>query len=531
MFKTLLKIKLKGLFLKQTNSQKGKTSGIGKMILITILFGYVAVVSCGMFGMLFDTLVEPFHLMKLDWLYFALMGIIVIMFCFIGSVFITEHEMYHAKDNDLLLSMPIKNFDILLSRIAMILLLDYIYELIIVGPALFVYMTKIGMSLLQVLIFIIVCLTLPLLTLALSCLIAWLIAQIMAYVKHQNIIALVAWIAFFGLYFYGINYLQEYVTLLVSHGQSIAQAIKQTLIPIYHMAIAIQDGNFISLLIYLILTLGPFVIVMVILSRHFIKIATRQPKVKKKKYIEKPMKQNHLFYALLKREIKHLTSQTMVLLNSAMGFIFQIIATIALIFYASDIKALIVHIPTLQSLVAPMIILVSIAMNSMTIITASSISLEGDRLWIIKSLPIHELDILHAKLGLHVLFCLPTQVIFCMVASFLLSVSIKDMFFILTIPLLLIVFVALFGLLINLWKPKFDWVNETVCVKQSVPVMLTMMISMATTFAIAFVYVKFLSPMISIHVYMSLLFILFISINMILYRVLKTWGVNKMRAL
>ena len=43
-----------------------------------------------------------------------------------------------------------------------------------------------------------------------------------------------------------------------------------------------------------------------------------------------------------------------------------------------------------------------IGIGSMNIISASSVSLEGDRLWIIKSLPIATQDILLVKLGIDV---------------------------------------------------------------------------------------------------------------------------------
>ena len=130
MLKTLIKIRLQGILLRQTkSSKKNQGNSIGKIVLMGLLFAYVGVVFCGMFGMLFSSLIEPLHLMGIDWLYFALMSLMIIMLCFVGSVFLTQHEIYQAKDNDLLLSMPISNRDILLSRVFVILILNYIYEI------------------------------------------------------------------------------------------------------------------------------------------------------------------------------------------------------------------------------------------------------------------------------------------------------------------------------------------------------------------------------------------------------------------
>lgn len=526
MLKQLILIRLKGLFLRQTRSSKNKKTGIGKMILMACLFVYLAVVCFGMFGALFYSLVEPLHLMNLDWLYFALMGLIIIIFCFIGSVFITEHEIYEAKDNELLLSMPIKNSDILLSRVFMILILNYIYEILIAGPALFMYIWKIGMSAIQVIMFVVVGLTLPLLIMALTCLIAWIVAHIMKRVRHKNFIVIVVWIAFFMLYFYGIPYIEKYIMLLIVNGQSIADAIQKGLFPIYHLGIAIQDGNILSLIIYLTCALIPFGLVMYILSTQFIKMATKKSKVQKIEYVEKPMKESSMLNALLHREFKHFTSNVMIMMNGAIGVILQLIATGALCFYVGDIQMILQQLPFLKEYVTAAICILGIALTCTNNISSSSVSLEGDRLWIIKSLPISSKDVLHSKLLFHLLMCLPVQILFCLVAGILFNISILDFVLVIGIPASFVIFIALFGLLMNLWKPKFDWINETVCVKQSMSVTITVFSSMGCVFMIGFIYF-YLSDIIPIYGYMYGLFALFIVVDILCYYLLKTWGVEK----
>lgn len=531
MLKTLIKIKLQGLFLRQVKSSKGKSASKGKIVLMALLFVYVGVVFCGMFAALFDALVEPLHAMQLDWLYFGLMSIIIIMFCFLGSVFITEHEMYEAKDNELLMSMPIRNRDILLSRICMILFLNYIYELMIAGPAFVIYMIYFGMNAWQIISFIIVFLTLPLFVLALTCVIAWVVAHIMMRVKRKNIMSLVSFIVFFGLYMYGVTFVEEYIGLLIQNGKTIAQAIESSIFPIYHLSIAIQDANMMSLVIYIVCALVPFIAVIYLLSLNFIKMATTKPKARKIKYVEKPMKEQSVVQSLLVREIKHFTSNAMVMLNGAMGIVMTIIGTVALIIYSSDLKAMMVMIPGIEEWVTPLLCIMGIAVGSLNIISASSISLEGNRLWILKTLPIKEKDILNAKLIMHLLMCIPSNLFYSIVASILFEVSILDAVMIILVPNLFTFFIALLGLLLNLWKPKFDWVNETVCVKQSMPVMLTMFISMGMVFVIGFVYVSILSDMMSVNTYMYAMSALIIIINIYFYYLIMTWGVKRFREL
>ena len=61
----------------------------------------------GMFAMLAKILCAPLHAAGLGWLYFAMMGLIAVLLGAFGSVFTTYSTLYLAKDNDLLLSLPI----------------------------------------------------------------------------------------------------------------------------------------------------------------------------------------------------------------------------------------------------------------------------------------------------------------------------------------------------------------------------------------------------------------------------------------
>lgn len=528
MLKTLIKIRLQGILLRQTkSSKKSRGNSLGKVILMLFLFAYVAVVFVGMFGLLFSTLIEPLHLMKIDWLYFAVMSLVIIMLCFVGSVFLTHHEIYEAKDNELLLSMPLKNRDILLSRIFTILLLNYVYEILVAGPAFYIYITKVGMNIIQIIMFIIVFLTLPLFVLALSCLFSWLLAHVMVKVKMKNLIAIVLFIGFMFVYMYAVSSLESYVTWLITNGESIAAAIEKGAFPLYHLSIALQDGNMISFLIYLVCALLPFGIVIYLLSTNFIKMATSKPKTKRVRYEAKSMKANSVKTALLKREVKHFTSNAMVVLNGAMGMILCLMASIGVIFYADNIHTILNLIPEIEYMITPLLCLAVIAMSSLNMISASSISLEGDRLWIIKSLPIPTKDILDVKLALHFVLCVPAGIIFSIILSVLFDRTIIEALVVIIAPILFTILIDLLGLLLNLWKPKFDWINETVCVKQSMPVMITMFVSMGIAALIAMVYGYLLIDIMSMQTYMYVVIGVVILIDIGMYYLLQIWGIKK----
>ena len=523
MLMTLIKIRLQGILLRQTKSSKKKGSSIGKLVLFGLLFAYIGVVFIGMFGMLFYSLIEPFSMMGIEWLYFALMALFIVMLCFIGSIFLTHHEIYEAKDNELLLAMPIKNSDILLSRVFTILFLNYVYESLIAIPAFYVYITQVGMTPIEIFMFIIVVLTLPLFVLALSCLFSWILAHVH---RFKTVISIVLFISFFGLYMYVVNSLETYLVWLVENGKTIAEAIEKTVFPLYHLSIALTKGNIDSFVIYLICALLPFVVVIYLLSMNFTKMATSKPKMKKVIYKAKPMKQNTMFKALVIREIKHFTSNAMVMLNGAMGIILCVIAAGAVLIYQDEIQ-MIASIPQIQEYMTPVLCLMVIAVSSLNMISASSISLEGDRFWIIKSLPITTQDILNSKLAMHAFLCIPGGLILSVALIYVTGIGMIDSLLVLVVPILFTLLIDFLGLLLNLWKPKFDWVNETVCVKQSLPVVLTMFISMGLAVVIAMIYGLWLVDVMSIATYMYSMIIITLLLDCVLYYLIQTWGVRQ----
>ena len=93
------------------------------------------------------------------------------------------------------------------------------------------------------------------------------------------------------------------------------------------------------------------------------------------------------------------------------------------------------------------------------------------------------------------------------------------------VPILFTLLIDFLGLLLNLWKPKFDWVNETVCVKQSLPVVLTMFISMGLAVVIAMVYGLWLVDILSITAYMYSVIMIVIILDVVLYQTIQTWGI------
>ena len=93
------------MFLKNRNQKKRSPVFT---VLIILLALYVIAAFMSLSAVTFNLLNKPLFSMNLGWFYFSIMGIGIFSLCFIGSIFAAQAQLFNAKDNELLLSLPVK---------------------------------------------------------------------------------------------------------------------------------------------------------------------------------------------------------------------------------------------------------------------------------------------------------------------------------------------------------------------------------------------------------------------------------------
>lgn len=518
MLTQLIKIRLKGLF--GIGRKKIKTS---KLILYALLM-LICLGSCMfLFGSYFYSLAPLLHGVGLDWGYFALLCLSSLVITFVFGVFLVYQELYHAKDNELLMALPLKQSTILLSRISSILLISYLYELIVFLPGIISYLLFYPLTLLGIFNALIIFLTMPLLAVAISALIAYVAANVVTFLgRFKNLVIVIVFTLAFGAYLFVVAQLESFITEFVKNGIGIVEAIQRAFPPLYYLGLAISEGNMLGLLISLTIFILPFMLMVYILSTNFIKLCTSKPKNKKAIYKGGGFKRKSTMQALIVRELKHYFNNVMVILNGAMGLLFGIILLVALAIYARDV-AIITAIPPLRPYFMPACAIVVVFISSMNIMSSAMISLEGKTLYILKSLPLSPLTILYSKFWTHFLLCVPLGIILSLALGLIFALSPLELLALIIIPIIFTVFIDLLGLLTNLWKPKFDWVNETTCVKQSIPSVITVLVSMILSFGIVIIYFMFFVD-IDINLFTAIVSLIFLILDILLIILLNSWG-------
>ena len=224
MIKDLVKIRFRAFFYYIFRSSKSSSKKM-KFLLAGLLI-YSAACFYFLSGLFFDSICMPFHKAGVDWLYFSFVALTALTFCFVGSVFATYTQLYVAKDNELLLSMPIKASNILASRILVLLLLIYFFESMIVIPAIVVYAWYLPVSFGLAFTYITASLILPFLALTLSCVVGWIIAVISIRLRSKVLITTVFSIAMLIAYFYFYSKIGGYIQQIIVKTNEVATAVK-----------------------------------------------------------------------------------------------------------------------------------------------------------------------------------------------------------------------------------------------------------------------------------------------------------------
>lgn len=532
MFRALVKSRFSALYASWFRASRlKKKKSIAFKVLIGVFALYVVGCVFFMFGGMFSALCRPLVESGFGWLYFALAAIMAAILCFIGSVFTTQQQLYSAKDNDLLLAMPIPPAYILGSRMLALLALNLLLEILVMIPVGVVYCMYYAPTPAGVIIFLVCALFLPFLPMTLSCVFGWLLALITDRIRNKSLVSTVFSLCFLAAYFYVISNAGKYITAMIQNGAGIAEAIRSSVYPAYAFGAAVAEGNPVQLAGFLLSCLLPFGIVYAVLSLGFIRITTSHRGAAKIKYRERTLKVGSVSSALLRKELRHFASNGMYIMNAAMGSMFTLAGAVALVIYRDLPQMIFASVPQIKPFMGAAVAAALCMLAATDIISAPSVSLEGKNLWISQSLPVPGGKILLAKANMHIVIALPPVIITGLVAVFMLRPTALEALAILVVPAVMTAFCALLGVVVNLHFPRFDFVNEVVVVKQSMSVMISMLASMGAVIVPAAVYILLLKDVLSGEVFLLIFGVILAAVCLAMVRYLKAGGARRFAGL
>ena len=457
-------------------------------------------------------------------MYFVIVGLVGIIFGVFGSVFNTYASLYVGKDNDMLFSMPIPPSKILLMRLSGVYFMGLLFELIVTVPALVAWFMYASPSLLGAAFAVLIPVVLSFLILSLSCILGFVVAVISSKLKNKSYITVIISLIFIGAYYYLYSKVFNSLSILINDVESVAENFKSILYPFYHMGLA-TEGKPLSMLIFVSVVAVIFGAVYAVMARTFFKISIVNKGSAKVKYAKTKTKAGNIDSALLKKEFKRFTGSSAYMLNCALGSVFMLAAAVAVIIKGEKLINMIFPSMALnEDLIGALLAAVICAFACMNDITSPSVSLEGKSIWLVQSLPVSPWRVLKAKLKLHLIITIPPLSVFSVCALAVLGVPLGSAVVVFITGVLFAVFIALFGLFMNLKVPNLKWTNEIIPIKQSASVLVTMLGGMGTVAGLGVLYSaleQYITPTAYIGCVCALIFI----VSVLLFTWLKKKGV------
>ena len=388
-------------------------------------------------------------------------------------------------DDDLLLSLPLKKSQIVISKILFNYFFDLGMVLSTILPSFIVYYVMIPEKpdILYFLRFGVLILLIPLLSVSIGTLLGSIFNFFTKRFVKANAIRSLISVGFMVLFLFGYYALQFNLELSAGSGFSLSDISILKAIVDYLLGINWITTGIVILLVCLL----PFVLCVIIdslsLGKHISSINNRNKKISFKK--------TSITKTLLEQEIGKYLNSNVYVLNTMFGGVILIILSIMFIiigeqFLSSKLITLSNNNSFVQTIVSNIPLLV-VALSTLVIstmaISASSISFEGKNLWIIKANPISYKKVFLSKILCNFIVCLICIILSTLFfgARFIIDHQVEGI--ILTVGYFLIstlfaLLISMAGLLINLIFPKLNWQSEAEIIKQSISVGLGLLVNM-----------------------------------------------------
>ena len=505
------------------DAKKNKARTKGATIGYIVMFVLLMVGLLGtMFGVLSHTMCAPLAGMGMDWLYFVIMGMMAVFLGAFGSVFNTYSGLYLAKDNDLLLSMPIPVRVIMTSRLLSVYLMGLMYSGIVILPAIIVYWCTLPVTVGRILGGVVLLIVISLFVLTLSCALGWVVAKVSLKLKRKSFITVIVSLVFFGLYYFVCFRSQTMITDLLLNAEDVGNKIKG-IYPLYLFG-RVGCGDGVAMLIVSAVVIVLLALVWYLIARSFLHIATASGNTAKTVYHEKAVKPVGTDVALLRKELGRFTASPLYMLNCGLGTVFLLVLAVAALIKGREVflmmNALFAGGEGFVTVLAALCLCLLAGSND---ISTPSVSLEGKSLWIAQSLPIDPWQALRAKLRMHLLITELPLVACAVCVAAVSGAALPDIVMMIVTPMVYVVLSAAFGLFMGLKRPNLNWTSEVATIKQGLAVFLSMFGGWLVAVALGFLYYALMARVGAV-AFLLAATVLFAALALVLLRWLKNTG-------
>lgn len=459
-------------------------------------------------------------------------SILTVMF---GIITVIANYFFN-QEGDVVLALPLSKKDLLVAKFINSYIVEAIVTFIIMGIGVGVYGIKSHEGLIFYLISIIATIFIPIIPLSIC---YFIIIPLMNYgnlAKKKDLFMIIG-----GLFGIGIGVLYQYFISNLVNINATPELIvnkltnKNGLIDVvgraYYPSIWVSNGvlnyNKVSGILYLVSfillsLLVAYVLILTTSNMYYNSIigsneVTKKNRELKESELKAIFKKNGLIKTLFNREFKLMNREPIYFLNGPLVVVFlPIIFGVMFLTNNQAMEGINTMLTNMQNikLISIYSIIAVMILGSTASIAPTSISREGNGIYVLKSLPINPMDIIKAKFLHSALFGALGAVIICIVMIyFKLSLGYIALAFITGNLWLFVSYVI--GILIELKWPKLNWDNPQKPMKQNVNVIVSLFITFAFSALVYLIGTK-ISGAVSIILIILVPILIFIGLYMFL---------------
>ena len=499
------------------DSNKKKT---GLMIAIAFFF----MMSIWSYANMFFEKMAPLHLQEIVLSIFVFLVSIIV----IGEgIYKTGPLLFNCKDDQLLLSLPIKRSTIFFVRVFKFYVFEVLFNALFIIPLIIAYIR--WADTISYTFFItsaIMLLILPVIPIVLSCIIGTITSSIASRFKYKNIAQIITTtFLLIGIFYVSLN-LDGFFNYLTKHATTLNDFITKIYYPAGVYAKLSTNFNIIDLLIFIGINIVLLISTILILSKFYFKINSRLKKVtttEKVNINRLTIKKKAITHSLIKKEFSTFFNTPVFIINAGFGLVLFIVVAIGISIKFNDFVPILtdkdkfnIAKDIIYNNLSLLVFLLIAMAGFMTSITNSVISLEGKNINIVKSLPIKTKTILMSKIYSSLIITTPPILIGDIILFTRFKMNIIEICLLLVLSILIPLISHFVGLIVNLKYPKLDWENTAEVVKQSTSSFVSVMIGIVLMVANAMIIAKIVGKVSSTLILLLAVF-LYLIIDIILY--------------
>lgn len=492
-------------------NRKAAIKKIGFIVLLAVAFSGTIAMFVGFNIKMFDLLKS----VNQQGIIISLMIIVASLLTFVFGMIGIITTYFVDKEGDLILSMPIKAWQILLAKYASNYVYEAILSLIIMATGFMVYGIKSGSGPLFYVISVIISAFIPFIPLTIGYFIVIPLMRAGSILRKKDFTMIMTGVIaiIFGV---GIQYLSQsmikvdsnpaaMMLRLMSPDGMIAVAGKiyyPSVWATYSITKYSSMQGVVNLLIFGSISL--LIIALLITSMSSVystSIASGQEVSKSRKYTEGEFKKNirrkGVFSTLLTREIRLMNREPIYFLNGPLVIlIMPIIIGVMLYLQRGEISKGLESLSKLTNAdyyitlaAAGISVFLGVSVN----ITSTCISREGKTFELLKSMPIEPKNYLKAKLLHGMIFGALASLMCIIIAMVIGKLGAVNLVLIFIISMVVMLPIQILGIIIELTWPKLIWDNPQKAMKQNMNGVIIILATMVTVPLLGFIIFKFIS--------------------------------------